>query len=70
MNIATQPLAVNDTKAAAMLDMSATDFRRLVGQGALPPPKEIGGRQRWSVAELMAGVSGEGRKACINDDFE
>lgn len=71
MPLPAQPLAVKDTTAAAMLDMTASEFRRLVGQGSLPPAKPIGGCKRWSVAELAAILSGEGRKrACDDEDFE
>ncbi len=37
------PLAVRAQTAAAMLDMPPADFKRLVDEGALPPPVHIGG---------------------------
>lgn len=48
----TAPIAVRDTTAAAMLDMPAAEFRRLVQRGALPPPVRIGGNERWRVDQL------------------
>ncbi|MCR8828050.1 helix-turn-helix domain-containing protein [Pseudosulfitobacter koreensis] len=65
-----QPIAVKDTTAAAMLDMPASEFRRLVDRGALPPPKEIGGTTRWRVADLEAIMMGLAGKPGDNDDFE
>lgn len=49
-----KPVAVRDTTAAAMLDMSAAEFRRLVERGALPPPFRIGGLERWRVDQIEA----------------
>ena len=49
-----KPVAVRDTTAAAMLDMSAAEFRRLVERGALPPPARIGGLERWRVDQIEA----------------
>lgn len=54
----TRPLAAKEATAAAMLDMSVAEFRRLVAQGALPPPLPIGGKQRWRTADLEAIISG------------
>jgi predicted DNA-binding transcriptional regulator AlpA len=47
-----KPVAVRDTTAAAMLDMSAAEFRRLVERGALPPPARIGDLERWDYAHI------------------
>lgn len=52
------PIAVKDTTAAAMLDMSAREFRQLVGRGALPPPVRIGGNERWRVEQLRDMLDG------------
>lgn len=62
------PLAVRDTKAAAMLDMSATEFRRLVERGALPPPTRIGGLERWRVDQIDAILRGDA--ALPKEDIE
>lgn len=63
-----QPLAVRDTTAARMLDMPAPEFRRLVSEGALPPPCEIGGHKRWRVDQITAILSGGA--AIPDEDFE
>ena len=55
---AAQPLAVRDTTAAKMLDMPATEFRRLVNAGALPKPCRIGRHDRWRVRDIQAIVDG------------
>lgn len=65
-----QPIAVREVTAAAMLDMSASEFRRLVGRGALPPPKKIGGATRWRVAELEAVLFGHAAKPNEDQEFE
>ncbi|MCA0204342.1 MAG: helix-turn-helix domain-containing protein [Proteobacteria bacterium] len=52
-------LAVKDTTAAQMLDMSPKDFRALVEAGALPPALPIGEHQRWLVADLEAIITGK-----------
>lgn len=51
-------LAVSDRKAAAMLDMTRTEFLDLVNKGALPRPRRIGHHERWPVEELQAILSG------------
>lgn len=52
-------LAVTDRTAATMLDMSATQFSRLVSAGALPQPVTLpGGIARWRVADLVAIIDG------------
>lgn len=63
------PLAVTDRTAAAMLDMPAARFRRLVDAGVFPGPISIGGMERWRYADIEAIVSG---KAAIPEpeDFE
>ncbi|TCP58748.1 hypothetical protein EV663_11714 [Rhodovulum bhavnagarense] len=63
-----QRLAVRDITAAQMLDMPPTQFRRLVADGALPPPTRIAGLERWRVDQLQAILSGEAAKP--NEDFE
>ncbi|WP_281969111.1 helix-turn-helix transcriptional regulator [Roseovarius nanhaiticus] len=50
--------------------MSASEFRRLVDRGALPPPKKIGGTTRWRVADLEAILVGLAGKPGDDDDFE
>lgn len=39
-------------EAAAYVGVSTTKFDQLVTQGALPPPKQVGGRKIWDVREL------------------
>lgn len=54
-----QPIAVRDTTAARMLDMSAPKFRELVQHGALPPPVRLAdGIERWRYDDLMAILNG------------
>lgn len=62
------PLAVKAQTAAAMLDLSAADFLKLVERGALPPPVRIGGHDRWHVAQLEAILRGNAAKP--NEEFE
>ncbi|MCB1357848.1 MAG: hypothetical protein KDK53_15585 [Maritimibacter sp.] len=64
------PIAVKERTAAAMLDMSAAEFRRLVDRGALPPAQHIGEIERWYVADLEAIFSGAASKPEEHDDFE
>ncbi|WP_306155430.1 hypothetical protein [Roseovarius sp. MMSF_3281] len=52
-------IAVKDTTAASMLDMSAPEFRRLVDAGVLPPPCRIGKHERWRVDTIKAVVNGD-----------
>lgn len=61
------PIAVREKTAAAMLDMTASEFRRLVEGGHLPPPKSIGGMPRWETSALHRIISGE---AIGDSDFE
>ena len=61
-------LAIREQGAARMLDLSPRAFRELVAVGALPPPVEIGGHERWRVDDLRAIV--DGTKARPNDDIE
>lgn len=70
MTIRTQPIAVREKTAAAMLDMTASEFRALVSCGALPPARPIGGTIRWSVADLEAILIGARRKPEDDEDFD
>ncbi|RVV99724.1 hypothetical protein EKE94_03325 [Mesobaculum littorinae] len=65
---AAQRIAVRETTAAAMLDMPATEFRRLVSVGALPQPCRIGRHERWRVDQIEAILSGGA--ALPDEDFE
>lgn len=47
-------IAVAARDAAAMLGMSETKFEEHVAAGLFPPPRQIGRRILWSVAELDA----------------
>jgi predicted DNA-binding transcriptional regulator AlpA len=70
MPLHAQPIAVKEQTAAAMLDMSRAEFRRLVGRSALPPPCQIGETVRWRVADLEEILRGNKRKPDDDDDFE
>lgn len=70
MALHAQPIAVKEKTAADMLDMSQAEFRRLVGRGALPPPRRIGEIVRWRVADLEEILLGKKRKPDSEDDFE
>lgn len=61
------PIFAAEKTAAAMLDMSARDFRALVEAGALPPPRRIGRHERWSTDELRRIIDGT---AIDPDEFE
>ena len=63
-----EPLAVKAQTAAAMLDMPPSEFLRLVGAGALPPPVKIGQHERWRVEQLNAIIRGDAAKP--SEDFE
>ncbi len=56
---APSPIFASESSAAKMLDMKLADFRRLVEQGDLPPPREIGGLKRWDIEEIRGIISGE-----------
>lgn len=68
MNAPLPPLAVRDTTAAMMLDMPTSEFRRLVNDGALPPPCSIGGHHRWRIADINAILNGNA--TLPNEDFD
>jgi predicted DNA-binding transcriptional regulator AlpA len=57
-NIPTQGAAVfvNDQEAAALLRISKSHFRRLVGKGELPQGRRLGRRRIWLVAELLGAA--------------
>lgn len=65
---APRPLAVREATAAAMLDMPATEFRRLVQSGAMPQPVRIGGNERWLVDQIQAILGGDAAKP--SEDFD
>lgn len=56
---AQHPLFVRASTAARMLDMSVPEFRRLVAEGALPPPCRL---DRWDVEQLRAIMRGEAHR--------
>ena len=63
-----QLIGAREATAAQLLDMPVAQFRRLVAQGALPPPVLIGDLKRWSVAQIEAILSG--KNAIPKEDFE
>lgn len=60
-----QPILARDTTAAAMLDMTPAEFRRLVDRGALPKPLRIGDMIRWDMDQIRRIVSGD----AADDEF-
>jgi hypothetical protein len=52
-------LFARDVTAARLLDMKPAEFRRLVEEGALPPPVKF---DRWDVRELERIMSGDAAK--------
>lgn len=54
------PIMVAERNAARKLDLSLTEFRRLVGEGLLPPGRQIApGVIRWDVETLRRIASGQ-----------
>ncbi|MEO1474007.1 MAG: hypothetical protein AAFS03_08705 [Pseudomonadota bacterium] len=49
---------VRDTRAAKLCDLTTEEFRKLVDAGALPPPRKLGGHERWYVPDLHAVATG------------
>lgn len=58
--VANAPILASESTAARLLDLSLTEFRRLVREGLLPPGREIApGVIRWDVETLRRIVTGE-----------
>lgn len=58
--VAHAPILAADSTAARLLDLSLTDFLRLVSEGLLPPGREIApGVTRWDVETLRRIASGQ-----------
>lgn len=54
------PLLASEARAAELLDMKPSEFRKLVEAGHLPNGREIApGMMRWQVEELRLIASGE-----------
>jgi predicted DNA-binding transcriptional regulator AlpA len=53
------PLFFDETAAAKSFCMTRAQFRKLVDDGHLPPPRDFGGLERWDVAELLRIGRGE-----------
>jgi len=53
------PMFASEKKAAQLLDMKTCEFRKLVDDGHLPPPRNLGGLQRWDMAEVHKIASGD-----------
>lgn len=63
-------LAVKDSTAAKMLELSLYRFRELVAVGALPPAVEIiPDVHRWRVTDLEAILDGHAAKAPYEEEF-
>lgn len=54
-----QPMFADDKTAAELFCMKTKDFRKLVEEGYLPGPRDLGGFERWDVDELQKIVRGE-----------
>lgn len=57
------PLFADDKTAAELFCMKRAEFRRLVADGHLPGPCDLGGLERWDVEQLRRiarGASVEG----------
>ncbi|PIE10018.1 MAG: hypothetical protein CSA72_10410 [Rhodobacterales bacterium] len=63
-----RPICLKESGAAKMLDLPVSEFLRLVGVGALPPPVMVGPHQRWRLSDLEAIVNGTA--ALPDDGFE
>ncbi len=53
------PIFATERTAAQLFDMTPAEFMSLVNLGHLPKPRDIGGVQRWDVAELTRIAKGE-----------
>lgn len=53
------PLFADERRAADLFCMKPKEFRRLVNDGHLPPPRDLGGLERWDVEELRQIARGE-----------
>lgn len=53
------PIFADDKTAADLFCMKQAEFRRLVEEGHLPGPRDLGGFERWDVAELWKIARGE-----------
>ena len=67
LDVTLRQIAVRESTAARLLDMSAAEFRRLVAAGALPGPVRIGPNERWRVDQLQAILSGDARRPDTDD---
>lgn len=59
MSFLPSPLFANERTAAQLFDMKTSEFVRLVEEGHLPKPRDIGGIKRWDVLELHRTARGE-----------
>lgn len=53
------PLFADAKTAAALFCMKRDQFQRLVEQGHLPGPRNLGGLERWDVEELRKIARGD-----------
>ena len=53
------PLFATAKTAAALFEMTKSEFLSLVDEGVLPKPQKIGPYERWATDELKAIARGE-----------
>lgn len=54
-----RPILADEKTAAKLLCLPPRAFRDLVAQGHLPPPRDLGGFERWDVDDLRRIARGE-----------
>lgn len=62
----TELLLATEKTAAKMLDMKLAEFRRLVDEGALPPPARF---NRWDVSQIRSIATGDAAKVAQELDL-
>lgn len=53
---------LGESEAAIYLSLSASFFRKLVGQGVMPKPRIAGSRRIWDIEELDAAFKARPRE--------
>jgi hypothetical protein len=57
--VSVEPIFATEARAAKLLDMKPADLRAQVDAGNLPPPKRIGGLERFDIEELTRVIRGD-----------